>query len=111
MSRHFWHHGWLCAVAAVLAWPAAVPAQEIVASNGASLPVPDIRTLECDELLDLMHRYSASRYRVPGTIPQSEADKRLFAYEHVLAETHFVKCHLGRSDFSIPSRTFGQGFN
>lgn len=98
-------------MALVLSWAPGVKAQEISASNGASLPVPDIQSLDCDQLLDLMHRYAASRYRAPGVIPEAEADKRLFAYEHELSAVHYEKCHLGRSKPTVPSQAFGEGFN
>lgn len=91
--------------------PALVGAKSLTSSAGKVLPAPQIENLSCDQLLDLMHQYSASGYRGIGVIPTSGPDALLLSYEDDLATAHYDRCHLGKSDFSSPATTFGKGFN
>ena len=90
---------------------ATADAKTLTSAEGKILPAPEIATLSCDQILDLMHKYSASGYRGIGVIPTSGPDAKLLAYEDDLATAHYDRCHLGQSDFSSPSSTFGKGFN
>ena len=86
-------------------------AQTLTSTNGTVLPIPPIEDLSCDQVLELMHTYSASGYREIGMIPSSGTDLDLLDYEDSLATAHYDRCHLGQNDFSSPSETFGKGFN
>ena len=89
----------------------AANAAEFTASNGVILPAPDINTLSCAELTDLMWTYSDSFYRVEQLVPQGHPDRPIYEYENRLAETHYSDCQMGTTHFENVSPSFATGFN
>lgn len=92
-------------------WAPSAYGDELVAANGTVLPAPPIETLDCEQVQDLLLRYSASGYRDAGKIPTEQPDRGLVEYEDALAKHHYESCHLGANDYWSPSDVFGKGFN
>ena len=86
-------------------------ATEFTASNGVVLPAPDINSLACDEITELMWVYSDSFYRVEQLVPKGHVDRPIYEYENRLAETHYSDCQVGQTFFESASPSFSNGFN
>lgn len=81
----------LCLTAAS---PKAAAAGTFVTASGVQVPMPDIVSLNCEEMLDVLAAIDASGYRGAARRPHDEADAPLLEYENRLARTHFQRCAL-----------------
>lgn len=74
--------------------PKAAAAGTFVTASGVQVPMPDIVSLNCEEMLDVLAAIDASGYRGAARRPHDEADAPLLEYENRLARTHFQRCAL-----------------
>lgn len=79
----------LCLMAAS---PEVGAAGAFLTAAGVKVPMPEIPTLNCDEMLDVLAAIDASGYRGAARRPLDEADAPLLEYENRLARTHFQRC-------------------
>ena len=80
------------------------------AENGAVLPMPRIDSLACDEMHDILMKFSASDYRKAGEVPEDHPDRSIFEYENRLATAHYTDCQSGQAQFETTGETFSRGF-
>ncbi len=84
---------------------------ELTATNGEVLPVPEIASLDCERMAEVLDRYTESAYRGPAPLAESHPDRPLFDYEDALAAAFYRQCQSGSVFFEDTSSTFGLGFN
>lgn len=72
--------------------PEAAAAGTFITASGMKVPMPDIPSLDCAEMLDVLAAIDASGYRGAARRPHDEADAPLLDYENRLARTHFQRC-------------------
>lgn len=68
---------------------------EHVTADGRRIPMPDIASLECLEMMALLEQIDASGYRGNGPFPLRAADRPLYDYERALAARHYADCAVG----------------
>ncbi|MEO1491706.1 MAG: hypothetical protein AAFV19_06090 [Pseudomonadota bacterium] len=83
----------------------------IIAQNGAKMRTPDVDTLTCDEMNQILMEISASGYRGVLVVSPDDPDYQIFAYENRLAKAHYQDCQVGVVDFTAPGGIFSSGFN
>jgi hypothetical protein len=79
---------------ALMVWASApaVAAGSFVTADGVRIPMPDIRSLNCRQIGDILALIDASGYRGAAPRPIDRADAPLFEYETRLARAQFRQC-------------------
>lgn len=81
-----------------------------VASNGSMVPMPDISSLDCSSMAEIIRRIDASGYREPeaeGPKPD-HPDHEIFTYENELTAREYFECTLGNSQYVDPALAFNK---
>jgi len=90
--------------------PEAAAAGTFVTASGAEVPMPDIVSLDCEQMLEVLAAIDASGYRGAARRPHDEADAPLLDYENRLARTHFQRCaSINRG--AAPESAFAGGYD
>jgi len=88
----------------------AAAAPRALASNGAAVIMPEIETLDCDGMSQVLHRIDLSNYRAAEPVPEGHPDWAIFEYEDRLTITRYWQCHLGEAQLKDPGPAFASGF-
>ncbi len=102
--------GGALALCLTVAAPEAAAAGAFITVSGVRVPMPDIPSLNCDEMLDVLAAIDASGYRGAARRPHDEADAPLLEYENRLARNHFQQCVSIRRG-SAPESAFARGYD
>lgn len=86
-------------------------AKTFKAANGVVLPAPELNTLTCAQLDELMTAYMTSHYRKIEVVPKAHPDRPIFDYENALATLHYEDCQMGQIHFENSAPAFSKGFN
>jgi hypothetical protein len=97
----------LCLTAAS---PEAAAAGTFITASGVKVPMPEIVSLNCAEMEDVLAAIDASGYRGAARRPHDEADAPLLEYENRLARTHFQRCASLKSGPASES-AFARGYD
>jgi len=88
----------------------AAAAGTFITAAGARVPMPDIVSLDCEQMVEVLAAIDASGYRGAARRPHDEADAPLLEYENRLALTHFQRCaSIGRG--TAPESAFAGGYD
>jgi len=90
--------------------PDAAAAGTFVTASGAQVPMPDIVSLDCEQMLEVLAAIDASGYRGAARRPHDEADAPLLDYENRLARTHFQRC-VSVNRAAAPDSAFAGGYD
>lgn len=83
---------------------------QIVAANGAAVPMPDISGLDCNGMANALRRIDQSRYRGADIIDPGHPDRPIFDYEDRLARAYYNDCLARRHALDDPEAVFAFGF-
>ena len=72
---------------------------EFRASNGATLPAPEVDRLTCTERGTLLLEYSISGYRGTEPLDEGHPDRAIYEYENQLAQVYYMQCQAGASHY------------
>ena len=99
---------WAAALIISSAAPAA--AESFTSKNGVTLLAPDVASLDCLALGNLMFDYAVSGYRGEDPIPAGHPDHPIFVYEDRMAQTFYARCQQSGTGYQDASKAFSKGF-
>ncbi len=82
--------------------PPVVWMDSFVTSTGKTLKLPDIGTLNCDEIVVMISTIDSTRYRENAPRPTNPADTPLYCYERKLSKVHYEVCIIERQSDAEP---------
>ena len=100
----------MLAFVSLTAAAASALASEFRASNGATLPAPEIERLTCTERGTLLLEYSISGYRGTEPLDEGHPDRAIYEYENQLAQVYYMQCQAGASHYQNSAPAFSSGF-
>ena len=99
--------GFLACFGPASAW-AQVAEPWFTTSTGARAPTPQVESLDCRQMAEVLREIDRTGYRRGVATPENAADLALLRYENVLARHYYAECIGGAS---ASSGAFSGGYD